>query len=113
MHHYALERRDHADIPHEFIKPRRFTVTRKFGEIVLALTEQGKFSRQDDLHRTSDLTLEDFTSLFPGNRPSPRVIVSAFSILVASREDVSFVHPTLLRRARLKNWDSATINEIS
>jgi hypothetical protein len=112
MHHYALERRDHAEIVHEFMKPRRFTVTRKFGETVLALIEQGKFSGQDDLHRTGDLTLEDFTSLFPGNRPSPRVIVSALGILVAGREDASFVHPTLLHRARLKNWDSATVDEI-
>jgi hypothetical protein len=112
MHHYALERKDHADIVHEFMKPRRFTVTRELGEIVLALIEQGKFSGQDDLHRTSDLTLEDFTSLFPGNRPSPRVIVSALSVLLTGREDASLVHPTLLRRARLKNWDSATVDEI-
>jgi len=112
MHHSVPERKDHADIVHEFIKPRRFTVTRELGETVLALIEQGKISGQDDLHRTGDLTLGDFTSLFPGNRPSPRVIVSALSVLVTSREDASFVHPRLLRRARPKNWDSATVDEI-
>lgn len=112
MHHYGLERKDHADIVHEFMKPRRFTVTRELGEIVLALIEQGIFSGQHDLHRTGDLTLEDFTSLFPGNRPSPRARVSAPSVLLTGREDASFVHPTLLRRARLKNWDSATVDEI-
>ncbi|KAF4627442.1 hypothetical protein G7Y89_g10710 [Cudoniella acicularis] len=113
MHHYALERRNYTDILHEFTKSRRFTVTRKFGETMLALIEQGRFSGQDDLHPTGDLTLEDFTSLFPGSRPSPRVIVSTLGILAVGREDSSFVHPTLLRRVRLKNWDSATVDEIS
>jgi len=112
MHHYALERRDHADMLHEFMRPRRFTVTLKFSERVLALIEQGKFSGQDDLHRTGDLMLEDFTSLFPETDLLHELLVSALGILVAGREDASFVHPTLLRRARLKNWDSATVDEI-